>query len=674
MQLRKVASKHRSFWEAAHGYQKRAVEHMCAINSAMLWLDPGMGKTAVTLAAFQELQEHGMAERMLVVAPLRVCQLVWRQEAQEWTEFRDLQFSAMLGSIKQREAALKAPADVYLINYENLQWLADKFSTTNFAGKKVPGKMPFDVITFDEVTRVKNAQGDRAKAMHGLVDKMRYRWGLTGTPSPNGYMDLFGQFRMIDGGAALGRYVTHYRDRFFQLGRNGFDYDLQNGAAARIEVAIKPYVLRASADDYLKLPPVVPHPIFIELDATTRKLYKEMKRDMLANLPGGVLTAANAAAVQSKLSQMANGAVYTTHPKWEFLHDAKLDALKALVAELGGAPLLVGYEFSHDLERIRAAFPDAPTMTGATAAHAQQIENDWNAGRIPVLPVHPASVGHGLNMQKGGAAHLCWFSQTWDYELYDQLLRRIRRQGSTAQSIVEHKLIVRDSIDETKSAVVNDKGIDMGGLLRAMKTEFERDDINLEIEGENDVRKLGATGAAAPTQPAAAPPQATPAGNWGSSAAPPQRETVQAKVAGNAQGGWGDKAPQQQNISSGAEDRVDPAQDHTAGYSPEVQQQLNGGAGQGETTAAPKPPRTRKKAETQDKPIEQRYAEIDQALAGNSNVREVLYDHETMPNKDYSITFDASAFYNGAISMGFDPADVKAELFEIVDRLRGRPF
>lgn len=658
--LRRVAPTHRSFYAAMHdgehNYQPRAVEHLCERGSAMLWLDPGMGKTGTVLYAFKELLEHGMVQTMLVIAPLRVCQLVWRQEAQDWTEFRDLKFSPILGSVKQREKALAAPADVYLINYENLPWLCDLHGGTRrmFGRNASNARMPFDVLCFDEVTRVKNPRAERSRRMHEFADKARYRWGLTGTPNPNGYMDLFGQFRMIDGGAALGKYISHYRDRFFVQSRNGFDWDLQPGAAARIEAAIKPYVFRASADDYLKLPPLVEHKIEVDLDDKVRKAYKAMKRDMIAQLPGGVLTAANAAAVQSKLAQMANGAVYTTHPKWEHLHDAKLDALKALVEELQGEPLLVGYEFGHDLERILRVFPAAPRIAGANEKQIQKIEDDWNAGKIPVLPAHPASIGHGLNMQKGHAQHLCWFGQTWDLELYDQFIRRIRRQGSKAQRIIEHSIIVRESIDGSRRDALRDKDDTQGRLLRALKSEFERDEVKLNIEGENDMRRIGSPGAVAPQAPAPVEPapQQTQ-GGWGEQPAP-QRNKVKSKISSGApapqapSAGWGDSAPQQtgQAISTGGE-RVDPVQ--------------NGDA--------PKP-RTRR-ASNKEAATTQPETVTARVQPEGDIARVCAPDLELT---DYKITFDIAAFLAAWTAAGADYDEGVEEAFKLVHRLRGKPF
>lgn len=282
-----------------HPYQKRAAEFLCGQNSAALFLDPGLGKTAITLAAFASLVSRGTASRMLVIAPLRVIQTVWRQEGQKWSQFRHLRFSVLHGPKKKDR--LKDDADIWLINPEGVQWLATEFFGRN---------LPFDTVVVDELTKFKNSRAVRSKALRPRLKGARRRWGLTGTPIPNGYLDLFGQFLMLDDGAALGKYVTHYRDTYFQPDFNGFDYVLQPGAAARIEARIEPYVLRMSAEDYIDLPPLLEDVRYVELEPSARAVYQQMKNQMLAELPEGTVTGANAAAVYSKLKQMANGSVY----------------------------------------------------------------------------------------------------------------------------------------------------------------------------------------------------------------------------------------------------------------------------------------------------------------------------------------------------------------------------
>lgn len=542
--LRRIAPTHQD-WKP-HGYQLRAIDHLCARGSAALFLDPGMGKTAVDLAAFCELQDAGIANTMLVIAPMRVCQLVWRQEAAKWTQFRHLRFAMMAGKdAETRKTLLRADADIWLINPESVPWLCDQFFMS---------RLPFDTVTIDELTKFKNSGAKRSKKLHPLMDKVPRRWGLTGTPVPNGYMDLFGQMRMIDGGAALGKYITHYRDRFFQAGRDGFSYDLKTNAAKQIETAVEPYVFRADAEDYLTLPPLSTRRIEIELPKDVRAKYREMKRDMITTLEGKTITAANMAAVYNKLQQFAGGAMYTSPPNYVKTHDLKLEALDDLIEELAGQPLLVAYAYGHELARILERHPNTPYLGGGVSGkRAEEIERDWNAGKLPLLLCHPASAGHGLNMQLGGAGHLAWFTQTWDYELYDQFIRRVHRQGNSAERIVMHKIMVLDSIDELVEDALNGKGTTQDALLAALKSEIIRDDPNAASAFNTTVganmRKLsspGATAAPAQTQQTQAAPAAAPAvaqdsvKGWGNSKGLAAAAPATAAPAGAK--GWGGTA------------------------------------------------------------------------------------------------------------------------------------
>lgn len=534
-----------------HGYQLRAIDHLCARGSAALFLDPGMGKTAVTLAAFSELKDAGIANTMLVIAPMRVCQLVWRQEARKWTQFNHFRFAMMAGKpAEERRKLLRADADIWLLNPESVPWLCDQYFMQ---------RLPFDTLCIDELTKFKNGRALRSKKLQPLADKCSRRWGLTGTPVPNGYMDLFGQMKIIDGGAALGRHITHFRDRFFNLKRDGFNYDLKAGAGKLIEKAIEPYVFRADAEDYLTLPPLQTHRIELELPAVELKKYKAMKRDMIVSLEGHTITAANMAACYNKLQQFAGGAMYTSPPNYVTTHDLKLDALDELIEELQGQPLLVAYAYGHELQRILERHPNTPYLGGGVSGkRAEEIEREWNAGKYPVLLCHPASAGHGLNMQLGGAGHLCWFSQTWDYELYDQFIRRIHRQGNSAERIVMHKIIVMDTIDELVEDALAGKETTQDALLAALKSEFVKDDPNaasafVTTVGAN-MRKLQSPGAAAApaqqTQQRAAPqtqtaaPPVNIAKGWGGARAanPPAPPAPAAQQTKTAPKGWGSTA------------------------------------------------------------------------------------------------------------------------------------
>lgn len=541
-------------------YMERASEFLTERGAAMLWLDPGMRKTSITLDAFVRLQAAGVAKKLLVVAPLKVCQLVWRQEAAKWSQFKHLRFSLLHGSKKKER--LREDADVYLINPEGAAWLAAQY-------KLSPGTFPFDTVVIDEITKFKNSQAERSKALRPVLKHVRRRWGLTGTPSPNGYMDLFGQFLMVDDGAALGRYITHFRDLYFTVDYNGFDYVLQPGAERRIETRLEPYVFRLDGDDYLTLPPIVDNVIPIELSAEARKAYDAMRLHMVAELPGGVVTAANKAAAYSKMKQMSGGAVYLEDGEVHHIHDAKLEALYDLVDELGGQQLLIGYEFNHEKDRLREGRLGNRIVflsDAKTDAAVQDIERRWNRGEIEILACHPASAGHGLNLQESSACHLCWFAPIWDLELWDQFIRRLRRSGNEAERVVRHILVVQSSIDELAQEALADKDTTQTRLMRSLETLLsgiatpDAGETAPQPRSDKMVAKLSRAGSAAPADERPAPK------GWGR---PADAEPTQAAAPEAAEGtrpapkGWGKPA---------GEAAPEPTQRER------IQEQLTGGA------------------------------------------------------------------------------------------------
>ncbi len=467
---RRIEPNHKEW--AAHKYQERAVDFLIDRQSAALFLDPGLGKTSITLAAFDQLRSEGIAKKMLVIAPLRVCQLVWEQEGQEWTQFRHLKFTLLHGP--KKKARLNDDSDIFLINPEGVAWLTTQF----FNKKSKDQRWPFDTVVIDELTRFKNAQSVRHKALMPYMPKTQRRWGLTGTPIPNGYLDLFGQMKILDGGLSLGQYFTRFRDKYFEADYSGFKYLLRRGASKNIEAAIKPYVLRMAANDYLELPPRIDDIRSVVMPKKARAIYDEMKKEMMAELEGTIVEAGNSAAAYSKLKQMANGAVYAGDGVFEpkkvvHIHDAKIEALEELIEELAGTPLLVGYEFRHDLARLQKIFPDAPYIgSGVTEQQVKQIEKDWNANKLPILFAHPASAGHGLNFQKGNAFHIAWFSATWDYELYDQFIKRVLRQGNKATTVFNHIFIVEDTIDNKTRDAILQKGFTQDAFCAALNAEI----------------------------------------------------------------------------------------------------------------------------------------------------------------------------------------------------------
>lgn len=526
-------------WTPA-AYQLRARDWLTSHHSAGLPLRPGGRKTSITLAGFLKLREIEPDATMLVIAPLRVCRQVWRQEAAKWTEFKDLKFSLLHGP--KKDERLNDDADIWLINPEGVDWLSKKYFGRS---------LPFYVVTIDELTKFKNAASERHKALLPRLSQVRYRWGLTGSLAPNGYMDLFGQMKILDDGAALGKYITHFRDKYFTLGWDGFSYELMPGAEARIIDRIAEYWFPMAEEDYSQLPPLNDIEHFLELESGERKTYDKMKRDMIAALPDGIVTAANSAACYSKLSQMANGACYVGDQKQKVshIHDLKLDAIEDLLEELNGEPLLVAYEFNHDLDRLRERFGVVDPATGrkvipylgkgTTAAQEAAWIAAWNRGELPLLCAHPASAGHGLNMQGASACNVAWFGITWDYELYDQFIRRIWRDGTKAGQVFNHLLLVKNTIDELKLAALRGKDMTQSGLLRALNTEIRRTGetqpggVLPEKRSEPVVMKLSRGPAAEATPQTEAPAKPAIKG-WGNKtassasqeAAPDQRERI----------------------------------------------------------------------------------------------------------------------------------------------------
>jgi hypothetical protein len=459
---------------------------------------------------------------------------------------------------------------------------------------------------------------------------------MTGTPNPNGYMDLFGQFLMLDDGAALGRFVTHYRDQYFSVGWNGFDYDLQPGAEKRIQARLAPYVFALDSADYLTLPAVMDDIIEIELEPEARGAYETMRKDMVAKFPEETLEAANKAVAYSKLSQMAGGAVYLEDGSVQELHTAKLDALSDLMEELGGEQMLIAYEFDHEKARLKARFGNSMVFLSdaRSSAAAEEIQRDWNAGRIQFLAAHPASAGHGLNLQESNARHLCWFGPIWDLELWEQFLRRLLRSGNTASSIVRHILLVRHSIDELKLQAVAEKDTSQTRLKRALATALNGEET--EFRSTEMVMKLQRAGTAASgaTQ-GAAEERRVPSG-WGApkgevAANGPQDNAPPAAEERKAPAGWGapkGSAPTEaQTQREEIRDKLtgDQGEAEAGQFSAEttaLRQQIEGGAGeapfedgQERAVAEPKPTTARSRAPKGDDSTAKEIAQLQHELS-----------------------------------------------------------
>lgn len=434
-------------------FQEKAVQYLLEHPCAGLLLDPGWGKTSCTLEAFRALKEKGVAKRMLVVAPLRACWLVWPLEVQKWARFAGLSYKVLHG--KDKERRMYETTDITCVNLEGLDWLLGKKETVSSFGIRKVGadtrrlqSFGFDTLVFDELSKFKHVNTQRFKLIKHVLRLFRRRWGLTGSPASNGLMDLFGQAFVLDEGRTFGPYITHYRAKYFTPSYNGFDWNLRPGAEAEIYERARPLFLRPEAGDYLKLPELFLHDIRVELPPVARKVYSDMEDELLASVKDNEVTAANMGAASNKCRQIANGAVYDADSQVLPVHDAKLDALEELLEELQGQPLLVAYEFRHDLERLLKRFKNPPFLGGGVSTQkADQIVEAWNRGEIPLLLAQPMSVGHGLNLQ-GSCRNVCWFGLTWDYEIYDQFNRRVLRQGNAASHVFIHRILAKGTLDE----------------------------------------------------------------------------------------------------------------------------------------------------------------------------------------------------------------------------------
>ena len=455
----------------AHEYQKAGAAHLW--NSAAhggvacLWLSPGYGKSAITLHAFKAMRDAGLVKNMLIMAPLRVVQTVWAQEIENWASLNGLK-AARLHGPKKDEWLKRRDVDIWLINYEGVPWLANLAK----AGKL---KFGFDVVVADEVRRLKNSQGFRFKAARPFFKMAKYKWGLTGTPASNGLQDLFGQFLALDEGKALGARVTRFRHEYFETGWDGFTMMPRPGAQEKIEARIKHYIFRA--DGMLDLPAFVHNPIKVTLDPKARKVYTTLKNEMIAEIGNTPISAANAAVLMGKLKQLANGRVYDESRNIIHVHSAKAEALLELIEELGDEQLLIAYEYRHDLDQLRELLgADLPYIgSGVNETAMNKAVDAWNKREIPFLAAHPASAGHGLNLQKSAAHHILWWGPTFDLDHYIQFNDRLRRQGNTAAAVVVHTFVTENSVDEQAILAREGKATLQDSLLSALTAQFGND-------------------------------------------------------------------------------------------------------------------------------------------------------------------------------------------------------
>lgn len=451
-----------------HNYQNRGVQHIIDNPFCALFLDMGLGKTVTTLTAIKELMDACIITNALVIAPKKVTQVTWTDEIKNWAHLQNLTISVIDGDVKHRRAAMAKKADIYAVSRDNIVWLV-----TEYGGIK----LPFDMVVIDELSSFKNHASKRFRAMKRVRKFIPRVVGLTGTPSPNGLIDLFAQMYLIDEGERLGKTITGYRDRFFRPDkRNGdivYTYALKQPAdetEKQISDLISDITISMTAEDYLKMPDKIMLFDTVELPDKVYDNYLDFEREQVLELINSdeMITAASAAALSNKLQQYANGAIYDADRNVKHIHDEKLEKLQEIVEAANGAPVLVAYSFIHDLDRIMNALKEYKPVKLEKPEHIAQ----WNDGKIQVLVTHPASAGHGLNLQKGGNI-LVWFGNTWSLELYMQFNARLYRQGQTKPVYIHH-IVSKGTIDEKIIKALSGKKETQDGLMQSIKELMEK--------------------------------------------------------------------------------------------------------------------------------------------------------------------------------------------------------
>ena len=443
----------------AHDYQKYATKFILQHPIAAVFLEMGLGKSVITLTAlFDLILDQFVIGKVLVIAPLRVARDTWPSEIQKWDHLKGLKYSVVVGTAAERKAALMQQADIYIINRENVDWLVNKSG--------IPFR--FDMIVIDELSSFKSYQAKRFKSLLKVRPFVKRIVGLTGTPSSNGLMDLWAEFRVLDLGQRLGRYITHYRNAYFTPDKRNaeiiFSYKPLPGAEEQIYKRIGDVTISMKSCDYLKLPECVINEVPVYMSEKEQEVYDRFRDDMVAKIKGKEIDAVNAAVLSGKLLQMANGAVYDDEKNSLLIHDRKLDALEDLIEGANGKPVLVAYWYQHYAERIKSRFDVREIKTSKDIT-------DWNNGDIPVAIVHPASAGHGLNLQTGGST-LIWFGLTWSLELYQQTNARLHRQGQT-DTVIIHHIIAKGTIDENVMKALRQKEKTQNALIDAVKANLK---------------------------------------------------------------------------------------------------------------------------------------------------------------------------------------------------------
>jgi len=442
-----------------HEYQSYATDFILSHPISAVFLEMGLGKSVITLSAIFDLcLDSFLVCKVLVIAPLRVARDTWPSEIKKWEHLKGLSYSVAVGTEKERIDALMTRSTMYIINRENVDWLVNKSG--------IP--FDFDMVVIDELSSFKSYGAKRFKSLLKVRPSVNRIVGLTGTPSSNGLMDLWAEFRILDLGQRLGRYITHYRNTYFTPDKRNaqiiFSYKPLPGAEDKIYSQISDITISMKSIDYLKMPECIVNEVSVSLNEKEWNIYSKFKDEMVTKLGDEEIDAVNAAVLSGKLLQMANGAVYDSENKTHIIHDKKLDALEDLIEGANGKPVLVAYWFKHDLERIRNRFP-------VRQIKASKDIEDWNDGNIPIAVIHPASAGHGLNLQSGGST-LIWFGLTWSLELYQQTNARLYRQGQN-ETVIIHHIITKGTIDEDVMTALTKKEETQASLIDAVKVKLE---------------------------------------------------------------------------------------------------------------------------------------------------------------------------------------------------------
>ncbi|WP_455257218.1 DEAD/DEAH box helicase [Peptoniphilus asaccharolyticus] len=445
-----------------HDYQNFCVDKILEQNNVGLFLDMGLGKTLITLTSIQELMyARFLIDKVLVIAPKKVAEATWQNEIKKWPEFKNLRFSTILGNQKQRIKAIHTPADVYIINRDNIVWLVEYFKN----------KWPYEMVVADEFTSFKNHESKRFKALASVKPHIKRFLGLTGTPSPNGLLDLWAQVYLLDEGERLGRSFYAYRNNFFDGDYMGYNYTAKEDTNSEVTERISDICISMKADDYLTLPDVVENIIPVVLDSKAQKQYDTLERQAVLEIENADdIDATSAAALSNKLLQLANGAVYDENHKWYEIHNAKIEMFLETLEQLNGKSALVFYNFQHDRDRILKTLEK--TKRKVRVLKTPQDQEDWNSGKVDVLLTHPASSAYGLNLQQGGN-HVIWFGLNWNYELYAQANKRLHRQGQKEKVIIHH-LVTQGTRDDDVMEALKRKENVQDYVLRSLKARISK--------------------------------------------------------------------------------------------------------------------------------------------------------------------------------------------------------